>query len=148
VLRRFGFALRPRWFPLHIFTIVVSVAMVLLGRWQLDVSESKHFSIQNFGYALQWWLFTAFGLFLWFRILRDAARRGGARRTAPTTAQAQAEAAAAEADETVTYRRYVMPTTPARSDDPVHSAYNDYLAGLAANDLAANDLAAREEEQR
>jgi hypothetical protein len=37
------------------------------------------------------------------------------------------------ADEPLAYRRYVMPTA-APSDDPVLSAYNDYLARLAAKD--------------
>ena len=57
--------LRPGWLLLHAFTIAAAITMVLLGRWQLHVSERKHFDIQNFGYTLQWWLFTGFALFLW-----------------------------------------------------------------------------------
>ena len=58
MLRRFGFALRPGWILFHLFTRRCVVTMVLLGRWQLHVSESKHFSLQNFGYTIQWWLFS------------------------------------------------------------------------------------------
>ncbi len=112
---------------LHAFTIVLVVTMVLLGRWQLHVSEAKHFSIQNFGYALQWWLFSAFAVFFWGRLIRDAARRGGVLALARPEPDPQAGAP-------VAYRRYVMPTTPPRSTDSVHAAYNDYLAALAAKD--------------
>jgi DNA-binding transcriptional regulator of glucitol operon len=128
VLRRYLFALRPGWLAFHLFTVAASVTMVLLGRWQLHVSESKHFSIQNFGYAIQWWLFTAFGLFLWWRLLRDTQRR-----TAVAADPTLAEPIAPDA-EPVAYRRYVMPITNEAPSDPIHAAYNDYLAGLAAQD--------------
>ncbi len=52
MLRRLRNALSPGWLVLHLITVALVVAMVLLGRWQLHVSEAKHFSIQNFGYAL------------------------------------------------------------------------------------------------
>ena len=129
-VRRFSFALRPGWVIFHLLVIALAVTMILLGRWQLRVSESKHFSIQNFGYAIQWWLFTAFGLFLWWRVLRDAYRR---RIASVETHETPAEPAPVDS-ERVAYRRYVMPSAPQRSDDPVHAAYNDYLARLAAQD--------------
>jgi DNA-binding transcriptional regulator of glucitol operon len=126
-VRRYRFALRPGWLVLHVISVALVIAMIVLGRWQLSVSESKHFSLQNFGYAVQWWLFSGFVLFFWFRLMRDAARRGGVLALPPP----EPEAASSEP---VAYRRYVMPTTPVRSSDPVHSAYNDYLAALAEKD--------------
>ena len=131
MLRRFSFALRPGWLLFHLFVVAASVTMILLGRWQLRVSDEKHFDIQNFGYAIQWWLFTAFALALWWRALRDAARRraGAESATGATSAEPEPQPAAQ-----VAYRRYVMPAAPAPSDDPVLSAYNDYLARLAAKD--------------
>ena len=128
MLRKYSFALRPGWLVLHLFTIAAVVTMILLGRWQLHVSESRHFDIQNFGYSIQWWLFSAFFLFFWWRIVRDAARR----RTEALN-PTPAEPAAAE-PAPVAYRRYVMPTTPQPTDDPQLAAYNEYLAGLAAKD--------------
>jgi DNA-binding transcriptional regulator of glucitol operon len=128
VLRRYRFALGPGWILFHPFAYGSAVTMVLLGRWQLDVSESKHFSLQNFGYAIQWWLFSGFALFFWWRVLRDSAQRR-ADATSPTPAEP-----AAASSEPVAYRRYVMPTAPQPVDDPVHAAYNDYLAGLAAHE--------------
>lgn len=132
--RKYYFALRPGWLVLHLFTIAAVVTMVLLGRWQLHVSESKHFNIQNFGYTIQWWLFSAFAVFFWWRIVRDAAQRRS-QAVAEATNPTPAEPAAAD-DAPVAYRRYVMPTTPQPSDDPQLAAYNDYLADLAAQDAA------------
>jgi DNA-binding transcriptional regulator of glucitol operon len=122
---------------LHVLTIAAVVTMVLLGRWQLSVSESKHFSIQNFGYSIQWWAFCAFALFLWQRIVRDAAHRRGASESADGEQAAGATTAepGPPDHEPVAYRRYVMPSVqPAPDDDPMHAAYNDYLAQLAARD--------------
>jgi DNA-binding transcriptional regulator of glucitol operon len=142
VQRRYSFAFRPGWLAFHLFTVAVVVTMVLLGRWQLHVSEHKHFDIQNFGYSIQWWLFSGFTLFFWWRIVRDAARRrAGEDATNPTSAEPEEPNA-----EEVQYRRYVMPTVPPQTDDPVHAAYNDYLAGLAAAD-AAKDAKQAEEAQ-
>lgn len=126
-MRRYRFAARPGWVLFHLLVIAAVITMIFLGRWQLHVSEHKHFDIQNFGYSIQWWLFSAFALFFWWRILRDNARRkddGEPVETQP----------AAAAEEPVAYRRYVMPTAPQQPSDPVHAAYNDYLAQLAARD--------------
>lgn len=122
--------LRPGWLLLHAFTIAAAVTMLLLGRWQLHVSESKHFDIRNFGYSLQWWLFAGFALFFWWRIVRDVARRdaegaGGAESADGVTPTEPATVP----DEPVAYRRYVMPAAQP-SDDPELRAYNDYLAHL------------------
>lgn len=120
---KYRFLLRPGWIALSLLTVVLVVTMVLLGHWQLDVSDRKHFSIQNFGYALQWWAFSIFTLVLWARLVRDHLRGGG------VTGGAPAEPAPASSAP-VTYRRYVPPAA-ARIDDPELRAYNDYLAGLS-----------------
>jgi DNA-binding transcriptional regulator of glucitol operon len=127
VLRRYRFALRPGWLLWHLFTVAAVTTMILLGRWQLHVSEQRHFNIQNFGYSIQWWLFAGFALFFWWRLMRDNARR-----LALAADPTSAEPAPAE-QPPVAYRRYVVPTPP-QPTDPVHSAYNDYLAELAAKD--------------
>jgi DNA-binding transcriptional regulator of glucitol operon len=98
--------------------------MVLLGHWQLSVSERKGFSLQNFGYALQWWAFSVFALLLWGKVLRDQAR------SASVTPVPSAEVV----EKPVTYRRYVMPQSadgPPEAADDVHAAYNAYLRSLS-----------------
>jgi DNA-binding transcriptional regulator of glucitol operon len=121
-LRRY---LTPGWLLFHVLTLALLTTMVLLGRWQLDVSDAKHFSLQNFSYAIQWWLFTLFTAWMWLRIVRDRARR-----ERPASQPAEP---APEAPSSVPYRRYVMPSSAqaASSADPQLSAYNEYLAGLA-----------------
>lgn len=121
----------PRWLAFHVATLAAVVTMILLGRWQLVVSDRKHFSLQNFAYALQWWLFSAFAVWMWARVLRDRARnapRPDGTRPAPQDAEA-----AAPMHTDVAYRRYVMPRSSdaAPADDPEIAAYNDYLASLA-----------------
>ena len=125
--------LSPRWLALHVVALALVVTMVLLGRWQLDVSNAKHFNLQNFGYALQWWAFSAFVLLMWARVVRDARGRGPAHGSSAGTASQDAESGSGD-EEPVAYRRYVMPesaTAPAVATDAEHAAYNAYLAQLA-----------------
>ena len=72
----YRFAWRPRWVAGHLLVLAAVVTMIFLGRWQLTVSNRKHFSLQNFGYALQWWAFCIFALAFWLKILRDQKSRG------------------------------------------------------------------------
>lgn len=141
-----------RWLALHVGVLALAVAMVLLGRWQLHVSESKHFSWQNFLYAVQWWSFTAFALWMWVRVMRDAVRtppapEPGGRVAVWTDAPPSPAPGAAlmvgphrEDDAPVLYRGYVMPqssTSPDRSgDDRMRASYNDQLWQLALADEA------------
>ncbi len=139
--------LTPRWMLLHVLIWAAAVVMVFLGRWQLDVSNRKHFDLQNFGYSLQWWAFSICAVLFWLRILRDALRRDGGRAVSsggelvvrPDAGSGQAYLVARrDGAPPVVYRGYVMPqsaTAPTPSDgDPVHGAYNDYLWQLALAD--------------
>jgi DNA-binding transcriptional regulator of glucitol operon len=130
-VRRFRFALRPGWIVLHLLCLALIVTMVLLGRWQLIVSDEKHFSLQNFGYAIQWWLFSCFVAFMWVRLMRDRLHRDAASASQPAPPPVPVE------QPSVAYRRYVMPTLQSESTpsaDPALAAYNAYLAELAARD--------------
>jgi DNA-binding transcriptional regulator of glucitol operon len=123
----FRFAWRPRWVAGHVLVLAAVVAMVLLGRWQLTVSDRKHFSLQNFGYALQWWAFSIFAVVFWVKIMRDASVGR------PSAALQPAEAPVVDPGP-VAYRRYVMPNQSPADDDPEVARYNAYLAALAEND--------------
>jgi DNA-binding transcriptional regulator of glucitol operon len=127
--------LTPGWLSLHVISLVLIVTMVLLGRWQLDVSNAKGFSLQNFGYALQWWAFSIFVVWMWVRVVRD--RLFGRPEVSAVLTEDSAEQA-----EPVAYRRYVMPqnsSAPALAGDALQVAYNDYLAGLAAASAPADE---------
>jgi hypothetical protein len=142
--------LTPGWVGLTVLFWAAAVTMVLLGRWQLMVSNRKHFDLQNFGYSLQWWAFSLCALVFWAKFVRDAWRRpatvassggqlavrsAGLTPVGPTQLVAPARPDGAPA---VVYRGYVMPKSgehPTRSEgDPVHGAYNDYLWQLALAD--------------
>ncbi len=67
-----------RWVPWHLFCAAAVVLMVWAGTWQWDVAFSEIDSSgqptvnpRNLVYALQWWVFAAFGTWFWFRFLRD-----------------------------------------------------------------------------
>jgi DNA-binding transcriptional regulator of glucitol operon len=128
-VRAYRFAVRPGWVAFHLLCVVLVVTMVLLGRWQLIVSNQKHFSLQNFGYALQWWAFSIFTVVLWARVVRDRSRRDATGTVVPAEAPQQVQ-------RDVAYRRYVMPSVQSQQPaaDPALAAYNDYLARLARQD--------------
>ena len=140
--RGYRFAAHPKWVAGHLVVLAALVTMVLLGRWQLDVSNTKHFSIQNFGYALQWWIFTVFTAWGWSKILRDNAHQPVDEAGATPEAMATAEPAPVAEPAAVAYRRYVMPQAadgPVESDDPTLSNYNAHLAALHAADREKAD---------
>jgi DNA-binding transcriptional regulator of glucitol operon len=120
--------LTPRWLALHLLVTSLAVTMVLLGRWQWRVAHVRHGALLNYSYAFQWWIFTAFALLMWFRVLRDGVRARPP--SEPASADARREATAP-----VSYRRYVPPPVDRlAADDPERAAYNAYLAGLARGD--------------
>ena len=111
----------PLWLAGLLLVLAASVTMVFLGRWQMTVSESKGFDLQNFGYALQWWAFSVFAIGFWFKLVRDRAN-GVALQQPPKPRRTGGQSDA--------YRRYVMPSRTEDDDDPERARYNDYLRQL------------------
>jgi DNA-binding transcriptional regulator of glucitol operon len=62
--------LRPRWLALHALALVLVVACLVLGRWQLGRAFSGN--ALSVGYALEWPAFAVFVVIMWWRIVRDA----------------------------------------------------------------------------
>ncbi len=67
-----------RWVPWHAFWIAAAFFMLMAGTWQWDVTFSyigadgtSEFNARNLVYAFQWWIFAAFGIWFWWRFLRD-----------------------------------------------------------------------------
>jgi DNA-binding transcriptional regulator of glucitol operon len=133
----YRFAAKPKWLAGHVLVLALSVTMVLLGHWQLTVSEHKGFSLQNFGYALQWWAFTAFALAFWTKIVHDHAT---GKATKKSEAAEQTPDPEPEPPEPVTYRRYVPPVRAVfADDDPEVARYNEYLASLYKSDTPQDE---------
>ena len=117
--RSLRFLWQPRWVLGHLFVLAAVVTMLLLGRWQLGVSNRRHFDLQNSAYAVQWWAFAAFAVFFWFRVLRDQIRRASGAPEPQVVAPP------------VKYKAYVRPQVAPDRGDSVNQSYNSYLAALA-----------------
>jgi hypothetical protein len=145
--------LTPGWVALHLVAWTAAIAMVFLGRWQLDVSNEKHFDLQNFGYAFQWWAFSAATILFWLRAMRDAVRgRPADVSTSGELVLRRGESGldfagpvnlvspARPGQDAIVYRGYRMPQSsqgPVRAQgDAFQSSYNDYLWELALADGA------------
>lgn len=128
-------AFRLRWLPRHVLALVLIAALILLGRWQWDVSESQRGGLQNLLYAFQWWTMAAMVVYGWWRLLRDDAYG----RPYATIAPARGVLAAAEAE--WEFRQFgaidafatlTAQTADDRDPDPELAEYNDYLSRLNA----------------
>jgi hypothetical protein len=122
--------LAPRWLAFHLLTLVLVAVFCRLGWWQ--IRRAGQGNPLSFGYALEWPVFAAFTLFVWYRTVRDTVRPPG--RPGPGAADpAPGGVPAAPAG---------LPVLPARpapapvreDEDPQLAAYNRYLAALAEAD--------------
>ncbi|MGQ0482277.1 MAG: hypothetical protein ACT4O0_14800 [Pseudonocardia sp.] len=138
-MRRFVF--QPKWVFGHLMAVAAALTCLWLGDWQwtraLTTAEA-----QNWGYALQWPLFSVCFLVGWWRMLRLESRR----------LDELDDASAATPAPTVNAPLLAPPTAPAAAarpadsdEDEQHAAYNRMLAALAAQDAA--QASAREAEQ-
>lgn len=112
----------PRWLGLHALLLVSLVVLGRIGFWQLDKARGAG-DWQNYGYAVQWWLFGGFAVFLWFKLVLDDLH--------PERVEERREKAEQELPELVG-----MPPAPTvaadEDEDPELAAYNRHLAELAA----------------
>ncbi len=106
--------LTPGWLALHVLALAAATGMAGLGRWQWQRGAELG-RLQNYSYAVEWWLFAAFAVFLWVKTMVDTVEEPD-----------QQEAPAA------------LPEPPAplpavdEDDDPELAAYNAHLRALHA----------------
>lgn len=60
----------PRWLGWHALLLLSLVLLGRIGWWQLETARAES-DWQNYGYALQWWLFGGFAVFLWVKLILD-----------------------------------------------------------------------------
>jgi hypothetical protein len=115
-VRRF---LAPRWLVRHAIAVVLVAGCFALGWWQLD--RARGGNLLSYGYAVEWPVFALFVVFVWAREVRAELRGGYAEPPPPPSVPEDL--------------RIEVPTRPAPppADDAEVSAYNDYLAWLAAH---------------
>ncbi|MEU8187353.1 hypothetical protein [Micromonospora carbonacea] len=130
----------PAWIARHVAMVVLVVGFLGLGWWQL--SRAAGGNALSWGYAVEWPVFAAFVLFVWWRELRHTLRSapGDASAEPTTTGPAPADRVAAatpSATPTGVRRPVRVSRTPATpvdgADDADLAAYNRYLAWLNAN---------------
>lgn len=69
------YALAPRWVAWHLLCIGALALTIRLGFWQWERSfEEGALNWRNAAYAVQWWLFSLFVVWFWWRMLRDQFR--------------------------------------------------------------------------
>ncbi len=110
----------PRWIGWHVLLLVTLVVLGRIGLWQWDKARQQD-DWQNYGYAVQWWLFAGFAVFLWVKLVLDELdpQRRAAQQEEPALPQPD-------------LRPTAQPVAAEEEDDEL-AAYNRHLAWLAEN---------------
>nr|MDT0658449.1 hypothetical protein [Micromonospora sp. DSM 115978] len=109
----------PAWIMRHVAAVALTAGFLALGWWQ--ISRAAAGNTLSWAYAVEWPIFAAFVVFLWFREARHTLREDGTRR----------EDAVLPARRPVRAARRTVPV--GADDDPELASYNHYLAWLNAN---------------
>jgi hypothetical protein len=127
-VRRF---LTPRWLLLHAATVILCVAFLWLGWWQID--RARGGNALSFGYAVEWPFFALFVVFVWYRELRN--HRQGERPPQPAPIAEPVLVRAGRDSVPVPAAPAPVPAggTEPEGADPELDEYNRLLAWLAAN---------------
>ncbi|MDT3441817.1 MULTISPECIES: hypothetical protein [unclassified Pseudofrankia] len=122
----------PGWLLRHALALSLVVFFVYMGRWQWTKGESSHGTLQNLFYGIEWWIFTAFVLYLWGKMIIEEIRP-----TAPKLADGDSEAAAEVAEQPTSVVLASLAASPPDDEDPDDAElaeYNRYLAALRERD--------------
>lgn len=115
MLKRF---VTPRWLGWHALVVVAVLLLLRIGSWQWAKGGSDGRAWQHYGYAVQWFLFAGFAVFLWVKLVLDELDPG----------RVEARQTAADALPPVVQR---TAPPPADHEDDELAAYNRRLAELA-----------------
>jgi DNA-binding transcriptional regulator of glucitol operon len=121
---------RPRWLLVHAAVVVLVVAFLALGYWQLNRFAGGN--ALSFGYALEWPAFAAFTVYVWIKEMRRAVTAGTGETPEP---EVNPPARRLQLTGASTERTHRARTGAAYddSDDDELAAYNRYLAWLNAH---------------
>ncbi|MCW2678989.1 MAG: hypothetical protein JWM62_390 [Frankiales bacterium] len=108
--------LSPRWIGWHALLLVSLAVLGWIGMWQWDKARAQD-DWQNYGYAVQWWLFAGFAVFLWVKLVLDELYPE--RLSTP------------EEPEVPVVTRAPAPPPVQDDEDPELAAYNAHLRRLA-----------------
>jgi DNA-binding transcriptional regulator of glucitol operon len=128
--------LTPKWVLLHVLCLIAFLVCLRLGWWQWDKAKSHSGTMQNFGYALNWPLFAAFTVVLWWRAVRDVLHPKPADETAVEQPSETPRLRVSADPDIPAVQVAAPPVLPTEEEDPEVAAYNRYLASLYARDEA------------
>ena len=122
----------PRWISWHLFAVCAVIGMMWLGDWQFRRAMAGN--TLSWAYTFEWPIFAVFGVFFWFKTVRDELHPDAGRKPRP---QVVLPAGTRQPDTAGT----VLATGPADDDqsaesedaepvDPELAEYNAYLARL------------------
>ncbi|MDA8321199.1 MAG: hypothetical protein M0030_15540 [Actinomycetota bacterium] len=122
----------PRWISWHLFAVCAVIGMMWLGDWQFRRAMAGN--TLSWAYTFEWPIFAIFGVFFWFKTVRDELHPDAGRKPRP---QVVLPAGTRQPDTAGT----VLATGPADDDqsaesedaepvDPELAEYNAYLARL------------------
>lgn len=125
------------WLARHCVAAALVTAFLGLGWWQIRRAASGH--SLSWAYAVEWPVFAAFVVFIWWREVRREISGGTGGRSGPEAVVGRRPAG--RPARAAGIRRPVLTTRSGRGypaggldpGDPELSAYNDYLAWLNAN---------------
>lgn len=133
-----------RWLGWHALLLAGVAVLVLLGRWQWDRAQSQTGTLQNLGYAFEWWLFACLAVYGWWREMRADAKAAHAAEhgetssdretTGSVTAGLGRSAMSAGSADSVNGAAGGSQPNVEDVDEEV-AAYNAYLAQLHARDI-------------
>lgn len=106
-----------RWIGWHALLLASLAVLGRIGMWQWDKARSQA-DWQNYGYAVQWWLFAGFAVFLWVKLVLDELYP---ERVAPRPDEPALPVVAPRP----------VPAAAADDEDPELAAYNAHLRRLA-----------------
>jgi hypothetical protein len=115
-----------RWIGFHLLTLGSIVLFFFLGKWQWGVGGTKHGSLRNYAYGVEWWVFAAILIVCWWRLLQQEI--SGAEKAAPKRPMPD-----------MPRHRMPAPQVAAHvedSEDPEMAEYNRYLELLHEKDLS------------
>lgn len=117
----------PAWIARHVVTVGLVAGFLALGWWQ--ISRAAAGNTLSWAYAVEWPVFAAFVVFLWFREVRQTVRSGDQ----PPDPPAPDPPASGRPAVRRPVRSARRPVPAGLVDDPELAAYNHYIAWLNAN---------------
>lgn len=120
----------PRWLSWHLFAVCAVAGMLWLGDWQFHRAVDGN--ALSWAYTFEWPIFAVFGVFFWFKTVRDELHPSAPRRRS-VELPAAIRSSLAAGDDATELTDQDPDDSPEREPEAVDTElaeYNAYLAKL------------------